>query len=148
MQKKIKMSKKTAFLVVFLLCAVFFVGNQGSLYAQDAENDRLQELLALTTEKIQNLPDDEREALAQEVQSLLVDKTKETIENNDQIGVLRDQLLEKDPKIQAINQKIRNLQSEKRNLVSENSEMVLLVEKSTKTRDQVLKLMKLQHRFK
>ena len=115
--------------------------------ADEGAPERLQELLALTPAQLAAMDADEREAVAQEVDALLVDNTKAAMALNQQLDETKEQVRQTDPMVKEIDLRIRNLRQQIGSIVDENPQVVAANEQFSAQQSQVLNLMKLKRQL-
>jgi hypothetical protein len=113
----------------FLKCLTVAVAVLGMLavmaVAQDdaAPVDRVDELLAMTPADIQALDADEREALAQEVEALVIEKNKEAVQLSQQLQNARQQARLSDPAVKEYEVKLVELQRKLQHAIDQNPDV-------------------------
>lgn len=106
--------------------------------------DRTEELLAMTQADIQELDSDECEALAQELDALVIEETQASIRLSGQLEAAREQARMTDEQVKQLEQRIRELRRQMDTAVAENPRVVELNEAFGRKQHAVMALLKLK----
>ena len=127
-----------AFTVLGLLAGVAVAQNDA------VPVDRTAELLAMTQADLQALDADAREALAQELESLIIEETQASIQLSGQLEAAREQARMTDEQVKLLEQRIRELRRLMDTAVAENPRVAELNEAFGKKQQTVMALLKLK----
>lgn len=114
--------------------------------AQDeaAPTDRVDELLAMTPAEIQALDADEREALMQELEALIIEETQASVQLSAQLEAAREQVRMSDEQVKQLEQRIRELRRQMDTAVADNPRVAELNEAFGKKQHAAMALLKLK----